>query len=139
MKIFSYLFLLVFTLFALFQWNDPDPYLWIPIYGFSAYTSYCAANKYYNPMLLSLLILAYLIGAIYLFPFQVSTWISMEQKAKSLQMNMPFIEEARESLGLIICGFVNTVYLIYGMKLAKSAGYNTNLFSSLKGKLDPNK
>lgn len=80
-----------------------------------------------------------MIGAIFLFPANLSTWISMEESAKSLDMKMPFIEEARESMGLMICAFVNSIYLFKGMKLAKSAGYNSNLFSSLKGKLDPNK
>lgn len=35
-KILSIIFGLLFVLFAAFQYNDPDPELWIPIYGFAA-------------------------------------------------------------------------------------------------------
>jgi len=79
-------------------------------------------------MLLSLLCLGYFIGAIALFPPSVSNWIFVEEKAKSLKMNMPFIEEARESMGLIICFLVNLVFLLIGLKKAKLPDYNLGMF-----------
>jgi len=79
-------------------------------------------------MLLSILCIGYFIGALSLFPDSVSTWIHNEEVAKSIEMKMPFIEEARESLGLAICFIVNLVYLIIGLKRAKLPGYNLELF-----------
>ena len=86
-------------------------------------------------MLLSLLCLGYFIGAIALFPPSVSNWIFVEEKAKSLKMNMPFIEEARESMGLIICFLVNLVFLLIGLKKAKLPDYNLGMFQMNDPKL----
>ena len=36
MKKLNIIFAVVFALFAILQYNDPDPYLWIPIYGYAA-------------------------------------------------------------------------------------------------------
>lgn len=119
MKIFSGLFFILFVIFALLQLNDNQPLLWIMVYGFSAYTSATAFKNYYNPLLLTLMIGAYGLWAIFHFPGNISAWLSAEQQAKSLDMKLPFIEEARESIGLLICLLVNTVYLIKGYKGAK--------------------
>ena len=35
-KAISIIFGLLFVLFAAFQYNDPDPEVWIPIYGLAA-------------------------------------------------------------------------------------------------------
>ena len=129
MKIFSYLFTVIFILFSLVQFNDPDPWLWIPIYLFSAYTSYCSTKNYYNPMLLMILATFYLISAIALFPFgSMGSWIQAEEVAKSFEMKMPFIEEARESLGLFICFGVNLLFMFIGFKKAKLPNYNFGYF-----------
>ena len=40
MKIFNIFFCVVFILFAVVQYNDPDPYLWIPIYLYPALLCY---------------------------------------------------------------------------------------------------
>jgi hypothetical protein len=128
MKYFALVLCAVFVFFALVQFNDPDPFIWVPVYLFSSYTSFCSYKTYYNPMLLSLLCLGYFIGAIALFPPSVSNWIFVEEKAKSLKMNMPFIEEARESMGLIICFLVNLVFLLIGLKKAKLPDYNLGMF-----------
>jgi len=79
-------------------------------------------------MLLSILCIGYLIGSISIFPDSLNTWIVAEEKAKSLGMKMPFIEEARESLGLLICFIVNFIFLTIGLRKAKLPGYNTTLF-----------
>lgn len=71
-------------------------------------------------MLLSIMCAGYLLGAIFLFPGSASEWIHAEEQAKSLDMKMPFIEEARESMGLLICLVVNLVYMIKGAKGAKA-------------------
>jgi len=79
-------------------------------------------------MILVLLCIGYFLGAIFLFPASIETWIHSEEQAKSLEMKMPFIEEARESLGLMICLVVNLVYSFIGFNKAKLPNYNINLF-----------
>ena len=45
MKLFNYLFVLIFILFAAVQYNDPDPYLWIPIYIYVAFICWKASKE----------------------------------------------------------------------------------------------
>jgi hypothetical protein len=55
MKIFNIFFCIVFILFAAVQYNDPDPYVWMPIYLYAAVLCWFAfRNKFYP--------IAYLIG-----------------------------------------------------------------------------
>ena len=129
MKILSILLCLIFVLFAFVQINDPDPWIWIPIYLFSAYTEFCSSRNYFNPMLLMMLATGYLLGALFLFPFEnMAEWIHTEEQAKSLEMKMPFVEEARESLGLFICFVTNTIFMFIGFKKAKQPNYNFGYF-----------
>ena len=49
MKRFNQLFVFIFILFAVVQYNDPDPYLWVPIYLFPAVLCFLAAReKFYK-------------------------------------------------------------------------------------------
>jgi heme/copper-type cytochrome/quinol oxidase subunit 1 len=55
MKIFNILFVVLFVFSAALQYNDPDPYLWIPIYLYGAALCWLAfKNRYYRT--------AYLVG-----------------------------------------------------------------------------
>lgn len=119
-KIFAGFFFLVFLAFAFLQLNDPDPLVWVTVYLFSVYTCGSAFRNYYNPMLISIMCLGYLLGALFLFPGSPSAWLHHEEAARSLQMDLPFVEEARESMGLAICFLVNVVFLIKGYKGAKA-------------------
>lgn len=121
MRIFSMFWMIVFGLFALVQYNDPDPWLWIPIYMASVYTSYLAFKGQFPVFVLSAMVIVYIAGAVFYFPGSISTWIHAEEQAKSLEMQMPFIEEAREAMGLLICAFVNTFYAYFGARKLKSS------------------
>jgi len=80
-------------------------------------------------MLLMILSTGYLLGALFLFPFDnMAGWIHTEEKAKSLGMNLPFVEEARESMGLFICFVTNTIFMFIGFKKAKQPNYNFGYF-----------
>lgn len=111
MRYFALFFAFVFAVFAAFQYNDSDPWLWIPIYLFATVLSWLAYRGRYTIPLLAIGAVAYLIGAIYYFPPSVGNWIHAEETAQSLQMKMPFVEEAREAMGLGICFVVLAVYL----------------------------
>jgi len=48
MKIFNIFFCIVFIFFAALQYNDPDPYVWMPIYLYAAVLCWLAfRNKYF--------------------------------------------------------------------------------------------
>lgn len=103
MKYVFLAFSLIFVIFAALQLNDPDPYLWAPLYVIPAILCFLAFRGVYWFYSSTAAAVGYFIYAIVLFPTSVSTWIGQEEKATGLQMNVPFVEEARESLGLMIC------------------------------------
>lgn len=98
---------IIFALFAALQYNDPDPYIWIPIYGFAATLCFLAfRGKFFKKALLAgiLICMAY---AVYLFTDKdgVLAW-ARDHEAESLVQTMkatkPWIEESREFGGLLI-------------------------------------
>src|SRR6185295_3301933 len=121
MKIFNLIFCIIFIFFAALQYNDPDPYIWIPIYGYAAVLCWFAfKGRFY--------LKAYLIGiAVYLgyAAFLVFTkngvidWAT-EHNAENLVQTMkaekPWIEDTREFGGLVILIFVLLVDFQYAKK-----------------------
>lgn len=103
MRIFSYVLGTLFILFAVVQFNDPDPWIWVPVYLIPAFMSFVFTHSKTSRILLLVLGLIYLIAAIRIFPPSINEWISAEEESKSLGMNLPGIETARESMGLFIC------------------------------------
>jgi len=76
-------------------------------------------------MLLMMLVCYYAISAISSFPHVgISEWLGTEQQSASLGMNLPFIEEARESIGMTICAAINFWLMMIGFSKAKKADYN---------------
>ena len=110
MRIYSYIAGFVFVLFALVQLNDPDFLIWFLIYMLVAAVSFVYTHRRPNRILLAVLAVASLVGAIALFPLNPQNWIEAEEKSKSLGMNLPGIEEARESMGLLLCFLVLGFY-----------------------------
>ncbi|MDQ3395391.1 MAG: transmembrane 220 family protein [Bacteroidota bacterium] len=96
---------LVFLVFAILQYNDPDPFIWIPIYLLASILSICVAiNKIKIKILVTASVL-FLLGAAFTFPSTYNgVWLDMGYKVE--------IEEARESLGLLICGLSMAFYVI---------------------------
>ena len=119
MKVFNIFFIVVFILSAALQYNDPDPYIWVPIYLYGAYLCYQAIYKKYNPTLYIVGLIIYVGYAVYLFFDKqgVLNWAG-EHNAESITQTMkatkPWIEETREFGGLVILIVVliiNTVWL----------------------------
>jgi hypothetical protein len=107
MKAFNIIFIVLFILFAALQYNDADPYLWMPIYLFGAFICYKAYRKEYNPTLYAIGFAAYGAYAIFLLLDKtgVLTWATehnAENIAESMKASKPWIEETREFFGLII-------------------------------------
>ena len=116
MRIFSYILGFIFLLFSLVQLNDPDALIWVIAYLIPASVAFLFTHRKFSKILIFGLTIGYLIIAIALFPPSFQEWIHAEEKAKSLGMNLPGIEEARESAGLLICSLA---LAFFGFKTKK--------------------
>jgi hypothetical protein len=120
MKIFNYFFVLVFILFAAVQYNDPDPYLWIPIYLYPAYLCLRAAQaKPLSKILYQIGFVFFGVYAIYKMFDQngVVDWIRYHNAASiaaTMKAETPWVEESREFFGLVI------ILAVLGFNYSKS-------------------
>ncbi len=125
MKIFNLIFVILFVLFAALQYNDPDPYVWVPIYLYAAILCWLAfRGKYYRPAYL-LGILVYGAYAVYKFFDENGAWDWMtkhhaENIADSMKAEQPWIEESREFFGLVILIVVLAINYFYSRRKTKS-------------------
>ena len=106
MKILGGLFTILFLVFAAVQINDPDPIYWILIYLLMVGFSVLAFLDKFYPRVMLVAAGGYGFAAWTLLP-GVWEWLSSEQPSLLLdnvaKMQHPYIEEAREFLGLLIC------------------------------------
>ena len=121
MKIINFFLALMFLLFAFVQINDPDPILWILIYGNMAVLCVVAIFKMRFVYWLSVTVGLYSLYAVYLLP---GVWQWLQSPDKSLlfddiaKMQFPYIEETRECLGLLICLIVTVIHLVLNRKVS---------------------
>ena len=107
MKILNIFFVLIFLISAGLQYNDPDPYVWIPLYLYSAFLCWQAVKgKYYTAAFL-IGMLIYLAYAVYLLFDKngVISWArdhDAENLVETMKATKPWIEETREFGGLMI-------------------------------------
>ena len=98
MKIVNLIFVIIFLLFAGLQYNDPDPYIWIPVYLYGAILCWLAFMNRYFPKAYIAGISIYLLYAVYLIFTKngVLDWFN-EHHAESLVQTMkaekPWIED----------------------------------------------
>lgn len=122
MKTFNLMFTFLFVLFAGLQYNDPDPFLWIPIYLFAAFLCWKASKGIYHKKLMGLGLGLYGLYAVYLLLDKngVLSWAN-EHAAESLVTAMkaekPWIEETREFGGLLILMVVLSLNLYNAPKI----------------------
>jgi glucan phosphoethanolaminetransferase (alkaline phosphatase superfamily) len=113
----------MFMAFAFLQLNDPDPILWILIYGAMAAVSVMAIFEYYIPRLMWAMAAGYIVYVVILFP-GVMEWYNSPDRSLLFddlaKMQYLYIEEAREFLGLIICLVVLGFYLFRASRLKKA-------------------
>lgn len=118
-KIINFLLAVMFLVFAYLQLNDPDPIVWIPIYGVMAIVCVFAMFKYYPRTILFSLVIFYTLYSFFYIP-GVKEWLAQDDKSQLFsnvaKMEHPFIEESREFLGLMINVAVLVVYLIISRK-----------------------
>ena len=128
MKYLNIFFILLFVFSAALQYNDPDPYVWIPIYLYGAFICYRAIQHKYNPILYITGLVVYGGYAVYLIfdKTGVLSWINehnSESIVQSMKATKPWIEETREFFGLmlLIIALVVNIILLKRKKIKGSA------------------
>ena len=130
MKFFNVLFCVIFIIFAALQYNDPDPYIWMPIYLYSAVLCGLAANNKFYPTAYWIGIIAYALYAAYEFFAKdgVLDWIQQhhaENIAQTMKAETPWIEETREFFGLVI--LIAVLLINYFYSRSKSLKNKTSI------------
>lgn len=105
--ILNIIFCLSFLLFAWFNLNDKDSWLWVPIYLAASVCCALAAFELFYPVVYLLLNSFYLIYALILFFSEdgVRDWIVKYKQpsiTEHMQATKPYIEKTREFFGLLI-------------------------------------
>src|SRR5687767_7128221 len=107
LTILNIIFLLAFLVFAWFNMNDKDSWLWVPIYLSAAVLCGLAAFGRYFPYVYLAFVTFYLVYAIILFFAKdgVRDWLMKYHRqsiVESMQATKPYIEKTREFFGLLI-------------------------------------
>ena len=111
----------LFLLFAIFQYNDPDFYIWIPIYLIVAVVIFLYGRGKYHIRVFQILLAFYILGMISYYP-DVIAWIQdgTPSIASSMKAESPFIEFIREFFGLGICALALGFYTYFAQKKSKA-------------------
>lgn len=118
MRILNFILALMFLAFAFVQINDPDPVVWILIYGAMATLCIMAIFKYYPRKFMIALLVLYLAYCVYTLIYHpgILQWLQSENKSdifdEVAKMENLYIEESREFLGLMICVGVLIIYMV---------------------------
>lgn len=113
MKILKITFAVLFFVFALVQLNDPDPLVWLIVYGAMVVVSVMSVFRRYPVRVMTVMAAGYLILTVMHFD-GFTDWLASPDRRLLFddlaKMQFPYIEEAREFLGLLICLFVLIFY-----------------------------
>ena len=112
----------MFLLFAALQYNDPDPGLWMLVYGAMCVACVAAIFNRFSFPLMTVMAGGYLILSA-LHVDGMLQWLKSPNRKMLFddvaKMQYPYIEEAREFLGLLIC-LIALLYLFYLQKKSKA-------------------
>jgi hypothetical protein len=118
MKALNIVFIILFVLSAALQYNDPDPYIWIPLYLYGAFLCWQAVKKKYRPAMYITGLVVYTGYALFLLIDKdgVISWAGEHQAeniVQSMKDTRPWIEKTREFFGLLLLVIALTVNLIW--------------------------
>jgi hypothetical protein len=121
MKIFNIVFAILFVIFAALQYNDPDPYIWIPIYLYAAILCGLASRRKFYPKLMVGGVIVYAFYGVYLFFTKdgVMDWMTehnAENIAGQMKASTPWIEDTREFFGLCLVSFALLMNYFYARR-----------------------
>jgi hypothetical protein len=119
MRVVNFILAIMFMGFAFLQLNDPDPVIWILIYGVMAVFCVMAMFDFYSHKALIAVLLIYTAYSFFYIP-GVIEWLQHDNRSALFddvaKMEHLYIEESREFLGLLICIAVLAVYLYRARK-----------------------
>ena len=124
MKIFNLIFCFTFIFFAALQYNDPDPYIWMPIYLYAAVLCWLAFKNKFYPGAYLIGIAVYTVYALYKM-FDTNGLIDWMTKhhaqniADTMKAETPWVEETREFFGLVILIVVLLIDYVYAKRKNK--------------------
>lgn len=104
MQLFRYCIAALFVLFAVIQFNDPDPLAWVVAYGLVAATLLAPSRHRHAGKLFWLTAGVLLILALEALPGFIE-WMRTGTPASiaaEMSPDMPYVEPAREFLGVVI-------------------------------------
>ncbi len=107
----------IFMLFAIVQWNDPDALIWILMYVVVSAIAFFA-YKEKNYIWLNAGVTAILVVSLLFYIPDIIDWFGdgMPNIADSMQATSPYIELVREFFGLLISLIAMTFYLVISKK-----------------------
>ncbi len=134
MKALNVLLIILFVLSAALQYNDPDPYIWMPIYLYGALLCYLAIKQRYVVSLFVAGLILYSGYALYLFFADngVLDWVlnhDSESIVQSMEPKKPWIEETREFFGLLILIASIVINMIWLSIKTRNNGLNDQQFT----------
>lgn len=100
LRYFNYLMILLFAFFAAFQFNDPNPFVWIMIYSAACAISILFAIRKLHWVMALILAVLTSIWALTITPELTSS--GFRYIFDEFQMRASGVEEAREFSGLMI-------------------------------------
>ena len=103
-KAFTYFISFVFLLFAGLQYNDPDWYLWIPVYLIISVLIFLSVKQKLPKLLLNSILLLLIVWFVFLIPDLIH-WLQggMPNIAGTMKASNTELELMREFLGILIC------------------------------------
>ena len=95
---------LLFILFAVVQYNDPDPWLWMISYAVVGGLALWDIKAQLPKQLLIVLIIVYVVATAFYIPLMLD-WVAdgMPSIVGEMKATSPHIEWMREFLGLVMC------------------------------------
>ena len=122
MKIINGILGILFLVFALLQLNDPDPWVWVGIYGAVALVCGSTALGRYAPKVILGGILLTMFGIGWYLPDFVN-WLQTGMKSitTSMKADTPHVELVREFLGLVLV-LATLIWLYWSGKRTSNGG-----------------
>ncbi|MGB5553316.1 MAG: transmembrane 220 family protein [Flavobacteriaceae bacterium] len=105
-KIFGWLFGILCLISAVLQYNDPDPMVWVLVYGVAALVSFGFAMNRLPAFVPFLVALLAILGCWYVFPVKFEGFDLQNGDIKN-------IEEGREAFGLLIITLIMFVFAFW--------------------------
>jgi hypothetical protein len=123
MRILNFILGIMFLSFAFLQLNDPDPVIWILIYGVMSVYCMMAMFRFYPQKFLIGTLAIYVLYSL-LFVKGVIAWLKSDNPSELfdevMKMRHWYIEESREFLGLMICMIVLIFYVIHSRRIQRT-------------------